>query len=57
MDIKKNNRVTLRQLAKEAGVSMQTISRHINKSGSVSKETAEVIELAIQKLNYYPNPA
>lgn len=45
----------IRDVAKKAGVSVATISRYLNKKGYVSKEAKEVIEQAIQDLNYKPN--
>lgn len=41
-------------IAKEAGVSTATVSRVINKSGYVSKETREKVENIIKKYNFTP---
>lgn len=41
-------------IAKEAGVSTATVSRVINKSGYVSKETREKVERVINKYNFIP---
>ncbi|MEK5071603.1 LacI family DNA-binding transcriptional regulator [Sporosarcina sp. FSL K6-1508] len=46
---------TIRDVAKESGVSVATVSRFINKKGYVSKEAKEVIERAIKELEYKPN--
>lgn len=46
---------TIQDIAKIAGVSAATVSRVINNSSYVSKETREIVERAIKKLNYTPN--
>lgn len=46
---------TIKEVAKEAGVSVATVSRVLNKSGYVSKESAASVKKAIEKLNYQPN--
>lgn len=46
---------TIQDIAKIAGVSVATVSRVINNSSYVSKETREIVERAIKKLNYTPN--
>lgn len=49
-------KITIREIAKEAGVSMTTVSNVINKrSKRVSEETVERIEKIIEKYNYTPN--
>lgn len=45
----------IRDVAKEAGVSVATVSRYINKNGYVGKQSAAKIEQAIQTLNYKPS--
>lgn len=47
--------VTINDVAKEAGVSITTVSRVLNNNYPVKKETRERIEEAIEKLNYRPN--
>lgn len=47
---------TIEDVAKEAGVSITTVSRVLNGNYPVKKETKERIEQAIKKLNYQPNP-
>lgn len=46
---------SIRDIAKATGLSIGTISRYINKSGYVSKESANKIDIAIKKLDYVPN--
>lgn len=45
----------MRDIAKEAGVGIATISRYINGTGYVSDEARERIEKVIKKSNYKPN--
>lgn len=47
--------VTIEDVAKEAGVSVATVSRVINRNGPVSSKSEEKVHLAITKLNYQPN--
>ena len=47
--------VTIRDVAKLSGFSMQTVSRVINNSGLVKEETRKSVLDAIEKLNYHPN--
>ncbi|MDX2160347.1 MAG: LacI family DNA-binding transcriptional regulator [bacterium] len=47
--------VTIRDVAKRAGVAPITVSRVINKTGYVSDETRERVETAIAELHYIPN--
>lgn len=46
---------TIQDVAKEAGVSVATVSRVINKSTSVSIETRELVMDAVKRLDYRPN--
>ncbi|MEJ2554670.1 MAG: LacI family DNA-binding transcriptional regulator [Anaerolineae bacterium] len=46
---------TIRDVAKRAGVAPTTVSRVVNSSGYVSKETRERVEAAIAELGYVPN--
>lgn len=51
-----NQSVTIKDVAKAAGVSITTVSRYINKRyESMSVETRERIEKVIAELNYQPN--
>lgn len=49
------NRVTIRDVAKYAGVSHQTVSRVINGREQVTSDTRQTVENAIQFLGYRPN--
>ncbi|MGJ3238575.1 MAG: LacI family DNA-binding transcriptional regulator [Anaerolineae bacterium] len=53
----KKSRVTMRDVAKEAGVSHQTVSRVINNKGEISPETRQHVLDVIEKLNYRPSHA
>ena len=46
---------TIKDVAREAGVGIATISRVINNSGYVGKATREKVERVIQELGYKPN--
>ncbi|WP_338752179.1 LacI family DNA-binding transcriptional regulator [Bacillus sp. FJAT-52991] len=46
---------TIKDVAKEAGVSVATVSRVLNETGYVHEDTKKMVEAAIQKLNYSPN--
>jgi len=48
-------RVTIYDVAKEAGVSLATVSRVINGSNVVKAPTQERVQAAIEKLGYKPN--
>lgn len=48
-------RVTIYNVAKEAGVSLATVSRVINGADVVKQPTREKVEAAIEKLGYKPN--
>jgi LacI family transcriptional regulator len=47
--------VTIRDVARQAGVSAMTVSRVINGSSKVTDETRGRVEAAIAELNYVPN--
>jgi LacI family transcriptional regulator len=47
--------VTMKDIAKRAGVSLITVSRVVNNSGYVGKATRARVEAAIEELNYVPN--
>jgi DNA-binding LacI/PurR family transcriptional regulator len=49
--------ITLKDVARQAGVSFKTVSRVINHEPNVSPETAEKVKDAIAELNYVPNSA
>lgn len=49
-------KITIKEVAEEAGVSKTTISRFLNKNyGNMSKETKEKIAGVIERLNYRPS--
>lgn len=50
------NKVTIRDVAKHAGVGLGTVSRVINDSPLVSEATRKRVLDAINELNYVPNP-
>jgi len=50
-----SSRPTIRDVARLAGVSHQTVSRVINHSADVTPETRERVEVAILELDYRPN--
>jgi LacI family transcriptional regulator len=45
----------MKDIARHAGVSPITVSRVVNNSGYVSRDTRERVEAAIHELNYVPN--
>ncbi|PXV91584.1 LacI family transcriptional regulator [Lachnotalea glycerini] len=53
MDIRKQ--VTIYDIAKEAGVSVSTVSRVLTSNANVSKEKKEKVERLIEKYDYKPN--
>lgn len=46
---------TLKDVAREAGLSVGTVSRVLNNRGYISDETRESVNSAMTKLNYQPN--
>ncbi|MCU8526077.1 LacI family DNA-binding transcriptional regulator, partial [Vibrio vulnificus] len=48
---------TIKDVAREAGVSIATVSRVINKSPKASKASIESVTQAMAKLGYRPNAA
>src|SRR6185295_11051297 len=53
----RNKQVTLHDVAKEAGVSYQTVSRVVNENPHVLETTRQRVMGAIKALNYQPNHA
>jgi LacI family transcriptional regulator len=47
---------TINDIARLAGVSKKTVSRVINRSGSLNQDTREKIEAVIRETGYVPNP-
>jgi len=54
---KRDNMVTIRDVAALANVSIATVSNVINKNGKVAPETEKRVLKAIRELNYIPNNA
>ncbi|NLN50988.1 MAG: LacI family transcriptional regulator [Acholeplasmataceae bacterium] len=52
---KRDSRVTIRDVAKRASVSISTASYALNNNPNVSKETRKRVLDAARELNYYPN--
>ncbi|WP_112429021.1 LacI family DNA-binding transcriptional regulator [Thermogemmatispora tikiterensis] len=48
-------RVTIKDVAREAGVSKATVSKYLNNAPYVSEHTRQLIEAAIRKLDFQPN--
>ncbi len=48
---------TLKDIARETGLSMNTVSRAIRQSGYLSPRTAERVRAAVERLDYHPNRA
>jgi DNA-binding LacI/PurR family transcriptional regulator len=48
-------KITIREIAKEANVSVATVSRCINNKGYVHEDTKKVIEEIVKKSGYVPN--
>ncbi|MGI6661933.1 MAG: ribokinase [Bacillota bacterium] len=49
--------ITIKDVARKAGVSIATVSRVINKTGYVSESTRRRVEEAVALLGYSPNPS
>lgn len=50
-------KVTIHSVAREAGVSITTVSKVINQTGSISEQTRKKVLEAMKKLNYSPDVA
>ena len=46
---------TIKDISKETGLSIGTVSRVFNNRGYISQETRDKVEAAVKKLNYQPN--
>ena len=46
---------TIKDIAKAAGVSVATVSRALNNSSLIKKETMDKVKAAAEKYNYIPN--
>jgi LacI family transcriptional regulator len=51
----KKSRVTIRDVAKEAGVSVATVSRYLNQNSYMSVDTEKKIQEVMARLDYKPN--
>ncbi len=47
--------VTLKDVAREVGVPVATVSYVLNDKGSVSKKTSNLVRKAVKRLNYRPS--
>jgi len=54
---RRSSSVTIRDVAREAGVSVATVSRYINKNAPVSVEVGERLQDVMSKLRYVPHAA
>lgn len=54
---KRSSSVTIRDVAKQAGVSVATVSRYINQNAPVSVEVAERLEQVLAEMKYVPHAA
>ena len=52
---KPHGRVTLRDVAKESGVSVATVSYVLNSTGSVGDKVKKLVRSAVKRLGYTPN--
>jgi len=54
---RRSSSVTIRDVAREAGVSVATVSRYINKNATVSPEASERLAKVMEELKYVPHAA
>jgi LacI family transcriptional regulator len=54
---RRSSSVTIRDVAREAGVSVATVSRYINKNAPVSTEVAERLQIVLNRMRYVPHAA
>src|SRR5512141_787552 len=54
---RRRDSVTIREVAKQAGVSIATVSRYINRHAPVSVEVARRLEQVMNELRYTPHAA
>nr|WP_298366397.1 LacI family DNA-binding transcriptional regulator [uncultured Lutibacter sp.] len=55
LEMTKKNVITLKEIAKELGVSISTVSRALNDHPDISVETKEKVASLAKNLNYIPN--
>lgn len=56
MTVKKQHRISLKDLARELGVSIATVSRALRNSPEIGKEMQQRVKELARQLNYRPNP-
>ena len=49
--------ITLKDIAKECGVSFSTVSKALKDSSEISKETIDFIKKKAEEMGYHPNIA
>jgi LacI family transcriptional regulator len=54
---RRSSSVTIRDVAREAGVSVATVSRYINKNAPVSTEVADRLQVVLSRMRYVPHAA
>lgn len=54
---KRSQSITIRDVARQAGVSVATVSRYINRNSTVSDEVAQRIRKVMEELDYVPQTA
>jgi LacI family transcriptional regulator len=54
---RRSSSVTIRDVAREAGVSVATVSRYINKNAPISAEVAERVQQVMGRMRYVPHAA
>jgi DNA-binding LacI/PurR family transcriptional regulator len=54
---RRSSSVTIRDVAREAGVSVATVSRYINKNAPISAEVAERLQQVMSEMRYVPHAA
>jgi DNA-binding LacI/PurR family transcriptional regulator len=54
---RRSSSVTIRDVARQAGVSVATVSRYINRNAPVSAEVAERLDQVMSRLRYVPHAA
>jgi len=57
MMTRRSSSVTIREVAKQAGVSIATVSRYINQTATVSPEVATRLDEVMETLKYVPHSA
>lgn len=54
---RRSSSVTIRDVARQAGVSVATVSRYINKNAPVSAEVADRLQVILKEMRYVPHAA